>query len=128
MAGRIDGVGGIFIRAENPRVLARFYREALGVPLDFEHDDGFYGEIETATGPLRIAIVGRDPDGSALQPSRVALTFHVGGDFDAFVERLEHVGVDLDSMIEDETGRCAYFHDLEGNPLAVWTEPVSEEA
>jgi len=125
MKARIDGVGGVLIRAENPRVLARFYREALGVPVDEEQDDGFFGELATATGVLRIAIVPRDADGGSLQQGRVALTFHVAGDFDAFVERLEHIGVDVDSEIEDAFGRCAYFRDLEGNQLAVWTDAAA---
>src|SRR5436305_13721359 len=33
-AGRITGVGGIFIRSKDPKALARWYRDVLGIPLE----------------------------------------------------------------------------------------------
>src|SRR5438105_1758671 len=31
--GRITGVGGIFVRSKDPKALARWYRDVLGVPI-----------------------------------------------------------------------------------------------
>src|SRR5580692_1876885 len=33
-AGRITGVGGIFVKSKDPKALARWYRDVLGIPLE----------------------------------------------------------------------------------------------
>src|SRR5215831_7972403 len=33
-AGRITGVGGVFFKAKDPKVLAAWYRDVLGLPLE----------------------------------------------------------------------------------------------
>ncbi|HEX3363712.1 VOC family protein, partial [Phenylobacterium sp.] len=34
MVGRITGVGGIFLKSKDPKALARWYRDVLGIPLE----------------------------------------------------------------------------------------------
>jgi len=33
-AGRITGVGGVFVASPNPKALAAWYRDVLGIPIE----------------------------------------------------------------------------------------------
>jgi predicted enzyme related to lactoylglutathione lyase len=96
---RARRIGGVFLRADNPQALSRWYADHLGV--DATRED-----------PQGIALF-------AVQPGRTAseLSLEVD-DLDAMVDQLRAAGVHVDV---DENwhadGRFAHLHDPAGNPV-----------
>ena len=92
--GRITGIGGIFVVSKDPKALAAWYRDVLGISLErwggatFRYD---------APGHPPVVVWNAFPEGeSYLAPSRrdFMLNFAVD-DLDAFLTRLKAKGVTI---------------------------------
>src|ERR1700738_4021619 len=92
--GRITGLGGVFVVSKNPKALAAWYRDVLGIRLEpwggatFRYD---------AAGHPPVAVWTAFREGSStLAPSQreFMLNFAVD-DLDAFIARLKSKGVTI---------------------------------
>ena len=118
--GRITGIGGIFVVSKNPKALAAWYRDVLGISLEpwggatFRYD---------ATGHPAVAVWNAFPEGeSYLAPSRrdFMLDFAVD-DLDAFLTRLEARGVTILKRDDsDPNGKFAWILDPDGTKIELW--------
>lgn len=118
------GIGGVFLKAQNPKELAKWYAQHLGMPLAdhgsivFEGPESF-GTTVFAHFPASSAYFG---DG----PQQSMLNFRVD-DLDALLGQLETAGVRIDPKRDDHPyGRFAWIWDPEGNRVELWQEPASE--
>jgi len=132
---RVTGIGGIFVRAENPSSLARWYAEKLDVPLEGGIPD------TDSEGPVTAMFKWRDQDnadriGSTVWAIFPKATDYLGDgpvminyrveDMDAVLKALESEGVWVDPHREDhEYGRFAWIRDPEGNRIELW-QPLGE--
>jgi catechol 2,3-dioxygenase-like lactoylglutathione lyase family enzyme len=119
-AGRITGVGGIFVTSSDPKALAKWYQDVLGIPLQ-----PWGGAI------LRYDAPGHPPvltwnafrQGSKyLEPSKreFMLDFAVD-DLDAFVARLQAKGVPILKLDDsDPSGKFAWIVDPDGTKIELW--------
>jgi hypothetical protein len=123
-AERVTGVGGIFIKAKDPRVLAAWYSDHLGVP--------------RANGPVPPIFQWRDRD----DPSRVGTTvwglfradtkhfapstapFMINyrvNNLDGLLARLRKAGVTIEGkVVDDFNGKFGWVMDPEGNKVELW--------
>jgi predicted enzyme related to lactoylglutathione lyase len=123
------GIGGIFFRAENPKALAAWYAEHLGIPsgeggslsfdgpeaagmtlfVPFPGDTKYFGpSSEIAAAPERKA------------PQQFMLDFRVD-DLDQLLAKLSAAGVAIDPKREEaDYGRFAWIWDPEGNRIELW--------
>lgn len=118
--GRITGIGGIFVVSKNPKTLAAWYRDVLGISVEpwggatFRYD---------ATGHPVVAVWNAFAEGeSYLAPSRrdFMLDFAVD-DLDAFLTRLEAKGVAILKRDDsDPNGRFAWILDPDGTKIELW--------
>jgi catechol 2,3-dioxygenase-like lactoylglutathione lyase family enzyme len=118
--GRITGIGGVFIVSKNPKALAAWYRDVLGVSLEqwggakFSYD---------APGHPPVAVWTAVPEGeSYLAPSRreFMLDFAVD-DLDAFLTRLKAKGVTILKRDDsDPNGKFAWILDPDGTKIELW--------
>jgi catechol 2,3-dioxygenase-like lactoylglutathione lyase family enzyme len=118
--GRITGIGGIFIVSKNPKALAAWYRDVLGISLEpwggatFRYD---------ATGHPPVAVWTAFPErGNYLAPSRreFMLDFAVD-DLDAFLARLKAKGVTILKRDDSgSTGKFAWILDPDGTKIELW--------
>ena len=118
--GRITGIGGIFVVSKDPKALAAWYRDVLGIPLErwggatFRYD---------ATGHPAVAVWTAFPEGgSNLAPSRreFMLNFAVD-DLDAFIARLKAKGVTILKRDDsDPSGKFAWILDPDGTKIELW--------
>ena len=118
--GRITGIGGIFVVSKNPKALAAWYQDVLGISLEpwggatFRYD---------ATGHPAVAVWNAFPEGeSYLAPSRrdFMLDFAVD-DLDAFLTRLEAKGVTILKRDDsDPNGKFAWILDPDGTKIELW--------
>jgi catechol 2,3-dioxygenase-like lactoylglutathione lyase family enzyme len=122
---KVLGLGGVFIRAQDPAKLAAWYREHLGFDVhDFggsfgaifnfaEHESGY--QLWTAF-PAATKYFG-----SATQPQM--LNFRVA-DLDGLLAQLRAAGVTVDEKVErSEYGDFGWCVDAEGNRVELWQPP-----
>jgi predicted enzyme related to lactoylglutathione lyase len=118
---QVTGVGGVFLRAADPKKLSAWYEEHLGIK---RTEDG--GFIFFSEGPREMTVLSFFPqDTKYFGPGgqRSMLNFRVD-DLDALLNKLQAAGVDIDPKREEaEYGRFAWFNDLEGNRVELWEPP-----
>jgi catechol 2,3-dioxygenase-like lactoylglutathione lyase family enzyme len=100
--GRITGIGGIFVVSKNPKALATWYHDVLGISLESWGGAIFHYEGESYLAPSQ-----RD----------FMLDFAVD-DLDAFVTRLQAKGVTILKRDDsDPTGKFAWILDPDGTKI-----------
>jgi catechol 2,3-dioxygenase-like lactoylglutathione lyase family enzyme len=118
--GRITGIGGIFVVSKNPKALAAWYRDVLGISLESWGGATFRYD---ATGHPAVAVWNAFPEGeSYLAPSQrdFMLDFAVD-DLDAFLARLKGKGVTI--LKRDDSvpnGKFAWILDPDGTKIELW--------
>jgi predicted enzyme related to lactoylglutathione lyase len=120
--GKVVGVGGIFLKAADPKALQAWYAEHLGIPLS-----GGYTAFEgpEAAGTTVFSFFPKDTKyfGDGDQPAMV--NFRVDS-LDEVLERLGKAGARIDPKQQDEGyGKFGWFWDPEGNRVELW-EPAAE--
>jgi predicted enzyme related to lactoylglutathione lyase len=118
---RVTGIGGIFFRARDPKALAAWYAEHLGVQLspyggaNFEWSD----EVPAGTGSTAWSIF---PAGADYFPvAQHAMVNYRVDDIDGLLEKLSAAGVTIDPKRDDsDFGRFAWITDPEGNRVELW--------
>lgn len=123
---RVTGIGGVFFKCRDPRGLADWYREHLGVPIEEYGGASFpwreHGDPEregfTVWGPF-------GEDTSYFDPSERPFMVNLRvDDLDAMLERLRAAGVQVDDRVEEYPyGRFGWFMDPEGTRIELW-EPA----
>lgn len=119
--GRVEGIGGLFLRASDPAALAAWYRDHLGIvatEAGKSDPDGRW-VWQQAAGDTVFAAFPADSDYFAVD-RRVMLNFRVSG-LDALLARLTAAGVAASHREDmDGVGRFARIYDPEGNPIELW--------
>lgn len=112
---RVLGIGGYFVRSDNPERLLQWYRDVLGMDLDG------YGEWRPTAGPTVMAAfdAGSDYFGSATQQTMI--NFRVGN-LDAMLGQVRASGSTVsDEIVEmDGVGRFAWVTDPDGRRVELW--------
>jgi predicted enzyme related to lactoylglutathione lyase len=118
--GRITGVGGIFLKSKDPKALARWYRDVLGVPLE---PWGGATLSYDAPGHPPVVVWNAFPSTTDyMSPStrEFMINFAVD-DLDAYLTRLREKGVTV--LKRDDagpTGKFAWILDPDGTKIELW--------
>jgi len=119
-SGRVIGVGGVFFKAKDPKVLAAWYRDVLGLPL--EAWGGAALRYDAPNHPPALIWNAFPASTNYFAPS--ASTFMIDyavDDMDAVIARLRAKGVEvLKREDNDPNGRFAWILDPEGNKVELW--------
>ncbi|WP_130618486.1 VOC family protein [Dyella amyloliquefaciens] len=119
-AGHITGVGGIFFKAKNPKTLAAWYRDVLGMPVEVW--GGAALRYDAPNHPPALAWNMFPATTNYFAPSTSGLMIdYAVDDMDALLVRLQskHVTV-LKRDDNDPNGRFAWILDPEGNKVELW--------
>ena len=123
---RVTGIGGIFLRARDPKALADWYAQHLGIQLTEWGGAQFLWSDEgpPGTGSTAWSLFPSDTKyfgpGSATGPQAAMVNYRVD-DLDALLAQLAAAGVAIDPHREDSSyGRFAWITDPEGNRLELW--------
>jgi hypothetical protein len=115
---RVDGIGGFFFKSKEPKVLAQWYSDHLGVGLT----PGDYGAEpwQQAAGPTAFQPFPATTKYFGGPEQAFMLNFRVSN-LDAMVAQLRRaeIKVEVDPMTYPN-GRFALLHDPEGNPIQLW--------
>ena len=125
---RVLGIGGVFIKADDPKALFGWYERHLGLPgecnpmnlFHWRHDDD-----PAKKGMTVWSLFKRDTDYFGKGPQTVMVNYIVD-DLDGMLDSLRAGGADVDSRRDDsEYGRFGWATDLEGNRIELWQPPAS---
>ena len=116
---KVLGVGGVFLKARDPKALAEWYRGHLGVPVEPGQTHGTVvsagaGEMTVwSTFPADTAYFGPGP-ATAMVNYRVK-------NLDAMLAQLRAAGAKVEEKVEDyDYGRFGWATDPEGNRFELW--------
>jgi predicted enzyme related to lactoylglutathione lyase len=115
-AERVSGIGGIFIKAKDPKGLGQWYGDKLGVPLFLwrERDDS------NAVGTTVWGMFPADTKYFAPSTSSFMINYRVRN-LDRMVAQLSAQGVKIEGKIVDDfNGRFTWVMDPEGNKIELW--------
>src|SRR5207248_1874353 len=120
--GRMEhilGIGGVFFKARDPKALAAWYREHLGVPVEASQT---YGALKsTAAGEQTVwSTFPADTKYFGTGPAPFMINYRVRN-LEAMLAQLRAAGVQVDHKVEDyDYGRFGWAIDPEGNRLELW--------
>ena len=118
--GHITGVGGVFVKSKDPKALAQWYREVLG--LEVKPWGGAALPFDMPGHPPKVAWTVFPESSDYMNPStrEFMINFAVD-DMDAMVARLTAKGVPvLKRDDNDAFGRFAWIQDPDGTKIELW--------
>jgi predicted enzyme related to lactoylglutathione lyase len=116
---KITGLGGAFVRAENPKTLYAWYEQHLGLG----SAGGFFSfPAASQRGDIAVSFFPRTSE--YFPPSQPTMLNFQVDDLDALLDKLAAAGVAVDPKRETyDYGRFGWFTDPEGNRVELW-QPV----
>jgi predicted enzyme related to lactoylglutathione lyase len=113
---KITGLGGAFLRADNPEALYAWYEQHLGVGSTY---GSFLFKAETQRAHIAVAFFPRTAN--YFPPSQPAMLNFQVDDLEALLAKLSAAGVSVDEKREEyEYGCFGWFTDPEGNRVELW--------
>ncbi len=115
---RVLGIGGYFLRSNDPSALGAWYRDCLGLDAD---ESGLWSQ---AGGPTVFATFESETDYFGSRTQQTMVNFRVS-DLDAMLVQLRAKGADVSEEVQDMegVGRFGWVRDPEGNRIELW-EPT----
>jgi len=124
-AGRVTGIGGVFLKAKNPAVLRAWYRDHLGI--DVQDWGGATFRWTDASGhPTAGTTAWFVSDGRNFAPGTGSfMVDYRVSDLHGLLAALRSEGCDvLDRTEESEYGKFGWVMDPEGNKVELWEPPA----
>jgi predicted enzyme related to lactoylglutathione lyase len=124
-------VGGVFFRAKDPKALAAWYREHLGVPVDEGQTYGAFAveSMHDSTGaPIQVvwSVMPENTKYFGPGPAGWMINYRVD-DLDALLAQLRAAGVWVAEKVEDtEYGKFGWAADPEGTRFELWQPPAGK--
>jgi len=119
---RVTGIGGVFLRSNDSKALAKWYAEHLGLHLSDFNGTAFQwsDEIPAGTGMTAWSAFPQDTQYFGEGQQAAMINYRVD-DLDALLTELAAAGVWIDPKRDDQSyGRFAWIKDCDGNRLELW--------
>lgn len=121
---RVTGLGGVFIKAKDPKALCAWYEKHLGITFGDSTSMDIQG-LNQGPGPGMTIFSFFSQDTKYFSPSTspFMINFRVK-DLSALAEQLKSEGISLEGeILEESYGKFGWLMDPEGNKVELW-EPV----
>lgn len=112
---KVNGIGGVFFRASDPKALSAWYEDHLGIDpcgsVPWKQREGY-----TVFAPF-----AQDTSYFGQADRQWMINFRVD-DLETMIFQLEAAGIPVETRAEwdSEVGKFARIHDPEGNPIELW--------
>ncbi len=128
---RVTGIGGLFFKARDPKALAAWYRDHLGLPIGEGQTNGTFssgGDDEAAAPELTVwSLFPEDTTYFAPSEAPFMVNYRVEN-LDRMLDQLRAAGATVEDRVEDYGyGRFGWATDPEGNRFELW-EPAAPGA
>ena len=123
---RVTGIGGIFFKARDPKALAAWYREHLGIPVEEWGGAAFRWAGDANPGGVGTTIWNPfNADTTYFAPSSASFMVNYRvADLHALLAALRAEGVEVVGDPQDsEYGKFGWVLDPEGNKIELWEPP-----
>jgi glyoxylase I family protein len=116
---KVTGIGGLFFRAHDPKALASWYQQHLGISLTPTSEGEHAWEQEA--GPTAFTPFPETTKYFGDANKVWMVNFRVR-DLDKMADQLRTAGIEIkvDPQSYPHVGRFARLHDPEGNPIELW--------
>ena len=116
---QVTGVGGIFFKARDPKALAAWYRDVLG--LKIEEWGGSMLRYDAPGHPPHVVWCPFAEDTKYFAPSTQSFMINYAvDDLDALLTHVVSKGVSIINRSEEVYGPFAWILDPEGNKIELW--------
>lgn len=126
---RVTGIGGIFIKAENPEQLREWYRQHLGIAIEEWGGTAFRWsgpDNPQGVGSTVWSLFAGDSEYFAPSRARFMVNYRVA-DLHALLAALRAEGCEVDAKVEEsEFGKFGWVMDPEGNRVELWQPPQGQ--
>jgi predicted enzyme related to lactoylglutathione lyase len=122
---RVTGIGGVFLKASDPKTLSAWYAEHLGIQLaDYGGATFLWSdEVPATTGMTTWSLFPSTSKHFGEGPQQAMINYRVDN-LDELLEQLTAAGVTIDPKRESASyGKFAWIVDPEGNRVELW-EPL----
>ena len=123
---RVTGIGGVFLRARDPKALSAWYAEHLGFAPG-EHGIVFHwsDEVPKGTGMTTWSTFPQNTSYFGEGSTQAVMINYRVDDLDGLLKKLTEADSTLKPKREDDSyGRFAWITDPEGNRIELW-EPLA---
>jgi predicted enzyme related to lactoylglutathione lyase len=118
---KITGLGGAFLRVDNPKALYEWYEQHLGIG---STHGSFVFPASEQKGKIAVAFFPRASD--YFPPSQPAMLNFQVDSLDEVLDKLLAAGVSVDPKREKyDFGRFGWFTDPQGNRVELWEPPLT---
>ncbi len=118
--GHVTGVGGVFVKSKDPKALAHWYREVLG--LEVKPWGGAALPFDAPGHPPKVSWTAFPDSSDYMSPSTREFMINLAvDDMDAIIARVTAKGVSV--LKRDDTdafGRFAWIQDPDGTKIELW--------
>ena len=121
----VTGIGGVFVKSDDPERLREWYREHLGITGDGPGASFYWRELnDTGLGFTVWSVFPRETEYFGPRDQDFMVNFRVR-DLDTLLARLQSQGVQQVGEIQEYSyGRFAWIVDGDGHRVELW-EPVA---
>jgi predicted enzyme related to lactoylglutathione lyase len=127
---RVAGIGGVFLKANDPATLAQWYTKHLGIAFqgggdDCGTDENFWTEFvcrDDADSAKRVTVVFAIQSAKSHLPAErhaVEINYRVA-DLDRLLNQLNAAGIAVEKREDYDYGRFAWIRDPENNRLELY--------
>jgi predicted enzyme related to lactoylglutathione lyase len=124
---RVTGIGGVFLKARDPKALTNWYAQHLGIPLTDYGGANFLwtDEVPAGTGQTTWTLFPDNSKHFGDTTQRAMINYRVD-DLEALLTQLRAANVPIDPKQESAPyGHFAWITDPEGNRVELW-QPLVE--
>ena len=125
---RVTGIGGVFIKSQDPDRLRAWYKKHLGFDLTEWGGAVFLWQTPEQPNPGGCtvwSVFDHDSDYFAPSTAPFMVNYRVD-DLDALLTVLREEGCEVDDKTEDgELGKVGWVMDPDGNRVELWQPPAS---
>jgi predicted enzyme related to lactoylglutathione lyase len=120
---KVNGIGGIFFKADDAPALRDWYRDHLGIAVDDYGGTSFEWREKENPDVVGMTVWSAFPSTTKyFEPTRAPFMINYRvSDLDAMLAQLRDAGAVVDEKIEDtDYGRFGWATDPEGNRFELW--------
>ena len=124
---KVTGIGGVFLKARDPKVMSAWYRDHLGIPVRGGYADFTWREKENPdrVGHTTWTLFPTNTTYFGSSTASFMINYRVAN-LDRMMEQLKGGGVAVEKVKDYEYGRFTWVTDPEGNRVELW-EPKEKK-